>query len=128
MRLLLVSSVVAIAGLALLPYVIPLPGREPWPGRSPFPDGRMVEVCGTRWHLRSWPAGIAARGRVVLIHGFGGSSFSWRLTGPAVADAGFDAIAVDLPPWGYSERRRPQASRRGVPGGACSTGSAGRIR
>lgn len=110
---LLVASAAAIVGLALLPYLIPLPGRQPWPGESPFPNGEMVEACGTRWHVQVWRAGYFARGRALLVHGLGGSSFSWRLTGPALADAGFDAIAVDLPPWGYSERRRPEGEVTG---------------
>lgn len=105
---LLMASAAVIVGMALLPYLIPLPGRLPWPAQSPFPNGEMVEVCGVRWHVQVWRAGSLARGRAVLLHGLGGSSFSWRFTGPALADAGFDAIAVDLPPWGYSERKRPR--------------------
>ncbi|GIX33728.1 MAG: alpha/beta hydrolase [Lysobacterales bacterium] len=102
------ASAAAVLGLALLPYLVPLPEREPWPGASPFPNGEMVEACGIRWHVQVWRAGWFARGRAILLHGLGGSSFSWRYTGPALADAGFDAIAIDLPPWGYSERRKPR--------------------
>jgi len=41
---------------------------------------------------------------VILIHGFGGSTFTWRDTLPALADAGFYAVALDLPPFGLSDK------------------------
>lgn len=44
------------------------------------------------------------RGRALLIHGFGGSSFSWRLIAPALSEMGYYTVAVDLPGFGYSSR------------------------
>jgi len=32
---------------------------------------------------------------VVLVHGFGGSTFNWRYTLPALAEAGYRAVALD---------------------------------
>jgi pimeloyl-ACP methyl ester carboxylesterase len=48
--------------------------------------------------------GEATNSVVMLIHGFGGSTFTWRDTMPALADAGFYAIALDLPPFGLSDK------------------------
>lgn len=48
--------------------------------------------------------GAADAPPVLFVHGFGGSTFSWRLTLGDVAEAGFRAIALDLPPFGLSER------------------------
>jgi pimeloyl-ACP methyl ester carboxylesterase len=48
--------------------------------------------------------GAADAPPVLFVHGFGGSTFSWRLTLDDVAGAGFRAIALDLPPFGFSER------------------------
>lgn len=48
--------------------------------------------------------GAADAPPVLFVHGFGGSTFSWRLTMDDVAQAGFRAIALDLPPFGFSER------------------------
>ncbi len=39
---------------------------------------------------------------VILIHGFGCSSAQWMYTLPALADAGYRAIAIDLPGFGRS--------------------------
>lgn len=41
---------------------------------------------------------------VILIHGFGGSTFTWRDNMPALVEAGFYAVALDLPPFGLSEK------------------------
>lgn len=41
---------------------------------------------------------------VVLIHAAGGWSEVWRKTMDALAHQGFHAIAIDMPPLGYSER------------------------
>jgi pimeloyl-ACP methyl ester carboxylesterase len=42
---------------------------------------------------------------VILIHGFGTSSFLWRNVAPAITDAGHTAYAVDL--FGHGESDRP---------------------
>jgi len=41
---------------------------------------------------------------VVFIHGTGAWSETWRASMDAVVKAGFRAIALDLPPFGFSER------------------------
>ena len=53
---------------------------------------------------------------VVLFHGTAAWSELWRHTSDALAEAGFHVIAVDLPPFGFSDRpgsytRQDQASR-----------------
>jgi pimeloyl-ACP methyl ester carboxylesterase len=40
-----------------------------------------------------------------LIHGFAGSSYSWRELAPRLAQRGHAVLAVDLPGFGYSDRR-----------------------
>lgn len=44
---------------------------------------------------------------VLLIHGTGAWSEIWRGTMQALSDAGFRCIALDLPPFGFSERPVP---------------------
>lgn len=41
---------------------------------------------------------------VLLVHGTGAWSETWRATLTALAAAGFHAVALDLPPFGYSQR------------------------
>lgn len=96
----LVSALVVIAA----PYLIPLP---PLRGGDPADfarhEGRFVNVGGTRIYLEE--AGPPGGPAVVLIHGMGSSSFSWRSTLPALAAAGYHVIAPDLPGFGLSEKR-----------------------
>ncbi len=71
----------------------------------PFPESRFVTVDNVRIHCRLWQSQAArAAGKVLLIHGFGGSTYSWRFVGPAMASWGYFTVAVDLPGFGYSDR------------------------
>lgn len=57
---------------------------------------------GTRTWIQE--AGRPDDPAVLLLHGFGGSTFSWRLTLPALADAGYRAVALDLRGFGLSDK------------------------
>ncbi len=73
----------------------------------PTPDWvhREVAVDGTRWHYVE-----AGEGKpVLLLHGFPEFWCSWRHQIPALAAAGFRAIAPDLP--GYHELNQPAGVR-----------------
>lgn len=49
---------------------------------------------------------------VILIHGFGTSSFLWRNVAPAITEAGHTAYAVDL--FGHGESDRPMDADFGI--------------
>jgi pimeloyl-ACP methyl ester carboxylesterase len=64
---------------------------------------RIIEVNGIRMHLAEQGAGPL----VVLCHGFPESWYSWRHQLPALAAAGFHAVAPDMR--GYGKTDRPEA-------------------
>jgi pimeloyl-ACP methyl ester carboxylesterase len=64
---------------------------------------RTVETNGIRMHLAEAGAGPL----VVLCHGFPESWYSWRHQLPALAEAGFRAVAPDMR--GYGQTDRPAA-------------------
>jgi pimeloyl-ACP methyl ester carboxylesterase len=66
---------------------------------------RTVSVNGIRLHYVETGAGP----RVILLHGFPEFWYSWRHQIPALAAAGFRAIAPDLR--GYNESERPSRVR-----------------
>jgi pimeloyl-ACP methyl ester carboxylesterase len=75
---------------------------------SRFPEGyagcaeRDVRLAdGT--HLRLVESGDVQAPPVLLVHGFGASSYQWRFTLPALAAAGFHVLAPDLPGHGFSQ-------------------------
>src|SRR5581483_2989986 len=62
--------------------------------------GRLVDVDGYRVHVAEEGEGPA----IVLVHGFGGHTVSWRRLMPLLA-RDHRVVAVDLKGFGYSERR-----------------------
>ncbi|GLC33646.1 hypothetical protein PLESTB_000099400 [Pleodorina starrii] len=70
------------------------------------------------WHYWDWEwegqrrkvhyikAGQQGDPVVVLVHGYGASSYHWRYNVPALAEAGYQVFAVDLLGFGYSEKAR----------------------
>lgn len=73
---------------------------------APFPNSRFEALAGVQVHVRHWPARGTAQGcPVLLLHGFGGSTFSFRTLAPALAEAGHPVWALDLPAYGYSARQ-----------------------
>lgn len=108
LKRLAVAALVLLLVLALAPYLVPLVYSErPLPER-PFENSLQVEAGGVRVHAQAWPEASDARpGRCafLLIHGFAGSTFSWRHLAPRLAERGHPVLAIDLPGFGYSERR-----------------------
>jgi pimeloyl-ACP methyl ester carboxylesterase len=82
--------------------------------------GRFVEVGGVPVYSQEFnPQG--ARGTVLLVHGTGAWSGTWFSLLPALQQAGYRVIAIDLPPFGYSGKatdidfsRAAQAERIGA--------------
>ncbi|TAE57903.1 MAG: alpha/beta hydrolase [Bacteroidetes bacterium] len=70
----------------------------------PFDNSQFSTVQGLKLHYRQWQPEGAVRGKVLLVHGFCGSTFSWRKTIPSLLAQGYAVTAVDLPPFGYSDR------------------------
>lgn len=65
-------------------------------------NGQFISVDGVElYYIEAGPADGPA---VMLLHGFGGSTFTWRDTIPALADAGYRVIAYDRPPYGLSQK------------------------
>jgi pimeloyl-ACP methyl ester carboxylesterase len=85
-----------------LPFLIPLPPSGVDAVTLAEPDGFFIEVDGLQTY-------VLARGPedgepVLLLHGWGASTFTWRENIDALAEAGFRAIAFDRPPYGLSAK------------------------
>jgi pimeloyl-ACP methyl ester carboxylesterase len=72
------------------------------PGAYAPAGGQMRTVAGTRTYVID--QGPREGQAVVLIHGFGGSTFTWRDTVPALAASGYRVIALDLRGFGLSDK------------------------
>ncbi|HET6811050.1 MAG TPA: alpha/beta hydrolase [Acidimicrobiales bacterium] len=78
---------------------------ESTPGRGTDPDQRhhVLDAGGTRIHAVEQGSGPL----VLLVHGFPESWYSWRNQLPALARAGFRAVAIDVR--GYGRSAKPPA-------------------
>lgn len=71
-----------------------------------FDNSAFILVDDVQLHYRIWqnyPHNYFAN--ILLIHGLGGSTYSWRLVGSELARSGFQVLAVDLPGFGLSQRK-----------------------
>jgi pimeloyl-ACP methyl ester carboxylesterase len=105
-----VKVVVTIVGvlvllLAIGPLVVPIPpleGTVP-PQTLADPDSQFVEVQGVTLHVKAEGEGEPP---LVLLHGFGASTYSWReVMAPLAEDA--RVVAFDRPAFGLTERPLP---------------------
>ena len=77
-----------------------------WPNRE---ASRFVEAAGMRWHVQVMGNGPA----ILLLHGTGASTHSWRDVMPRLASA-FTVVAPDLPGHGFTTR--PTKASLSLPG------------
>lgn len=84
-------------------------GRD-WPNRE---SSRFVQAAGLRWHVQQAGAGPV----LLLVHGTGAATHSWRGLVPLLAEC-FTIVAPDLPGHGFTES--PPAPRLSLPGMAAA--------
>lgn len=77
------------------------PPRD-WPNRE---ASRLVTAAGIRWHVQVMGSGPA----VLLLHGTGAATHSWRALAPLLAQ-NFTVVAPDLPGHGFTGRLPGRAS------------------
>lgn len=70
-----------------------------WPHRE---RSRFVQAAGLRWHVQHWPAPAPHSATVLLLHGTGASSHSWRDVAPLLAGH-MQVINLDLPGHAFTE-------------------------
>ena len=84
-----------------------------WPNRG---ASRFVQAGGLRWHVQEFGAGPS----LLLVHGTGAATHSWRALAPLLAQR-FRVLAPDLPGHGFTESA--EADRMSLPGMADSLGA-----
>jgi pimeloyl-ACP methyl ester carboxylesterase len=97
-----VFILVLLVTLAAFTFDLATTGRER-PTTALY-RGPFVRVGGTLLAYRTW----GGRGSsIVLLGGAAEPSWVWHAVGPLLARAGHRVFALDLPPFGYSERSGP---------------------
>ena len=80
-------------------------GRD-WPNRE---ASQFVRASGMRWHVQQMGAGPV----LLLLHGTGAATHSWRSLAPLLANR-FTVVAPDLPGHGFTQA--PPSHRLSLPG------------
>jgi magnesium chelatase accessory protein len=75
---------------------------QQWPHHE---RSRFVVVGGQCWHVQQWPAPSPKARQLLLLHGTGASTHSWRSLAPLLARRA-GVVAVDLPGHGFSDSAR----------------------
>ena len=74
-------------------------------GYAPYENSEFAIVDGVVVHYRSWLPPGGSGPPALLVHGLGASTFSFREISSWLAEEGYTVVAVDVPPFGYSDRR-----------------------
>jgi pimeloyl-ACP methyl ester carboxylesterase len=73
--------------------------------KKPYTNSVFSKSQGVLIHYRTWPVAEDQRkGSVLFLHGFSGSTFSWEKTAPLLQKEGFEVVAADIPPFGFSDK------------------------
>jgi len=104
-KTLLIIALVLYVLIWLVPHVMPV---KPDPmDEKPYSNSQFTRVDEVKVHYRYWASEAdGTLGNLMLIHGFGGSTYSWRNNILALTEAGYNVLTIDLPAFGYSDRSK----------------------
>ena len=88
----------------ILPYFIPREFDRAIPEKPYANSAFFTTQDGVRLHAQIFEPEGTMLGKIVMIHGLGASSFSYRNNAPYFAKLGYLVVVVDLPAFGYSSK------------------------
>ena len=103
-RIACITFVIFILFLTL-PYLIPITSYKEHKPEPVFDNSELFQSGGITIHYRIWtPDSSETAGKILLIHGLGGSTYSWEKNTKDLKNAGYFIVAADLPGFGFSSR------------------------
>jgi pimeloyl-ACP methyl ester carboxylesterase len=89
--------------VCVLPYLIPLgePQADISPDELVSEHGRFLDINGVSIYVEEQNP-QSGQATIVLIHGLGGSTFSWRNNAPFFAAQGYRVVSLDMKGFGLS--------------------------
>lgn len=99
-----------VAGILFLcltvPFLIPVSKASKNDQIKHFENSKYTSVDGVIIHYRVWqnPDSLNSDRWILLLHGMGGSTYSWVNNAQVFCDSGYNVVAVDIPPFGYSDK------------------------
>jgi pimeloyl-ACP methyl ester carboxylesterase len=91
--------------VCVLPYLIPVGQTQPdiSPDDLVGEHGRFLDVDGVRIYVEDQNP-QSSQATLVFIHGFGGSTFSWRHNAPFFHAQGYRVVSLDMKGFGLSHK------------------------
>ncbi len=71
---------------------------------KPFENSQFFEYGDYSVHYRIFKAQGTYKGRIMMLHGFGCSTYSWEPMAKQLSAAGYECVLADLPGFGYTTR------------------------
>jgi pimeloyl-ACP methyl ester carboxylesterase len=99
-------AVLALVFVAcVLPYLIPLgePHAQISPDELVSKHGRFLDIDGASIYVEEQNP-ESTQATIVFVHGFGGSTFSWRHSVPFFAGQGYRVVSLDMKGFGLSHK------------------------
>lgn len=97
---------VLLVAFIIVPYFIVRDGNQEIPAQ-PFTNSLFVRTSsGIRIHTRIYEPTRPIIGKIMLVHGLGGSTYSYEENAPFLASLGYFVVTVDLPAFGFSSKQR----------------------
>jgi pimeloyl-ACP methyl ester carboxylesterase len=91
--------------LMILPYFFSIEQRELPLNYKPYSNSEFYTSHNTRIHYQTWkPDNDSIKNHIVFIHGFSGSTFSFRNNIDTLVNNGNEVVAIDMPAFGYSDK------------------------
>jgi triacylglycerol esterase/lipase EstA (alpha/beta hydrolase family) len=91
--------------LMILPYFFSIEQRELPSDYKPYTNSEFITSYNTRIHYQTWkPNTDSIKNYIVLIHGFSGSSFSFRKNIDTLVRNNNVVVTIDMPAFGYSDK------------------------
>lgn len=101
-----ISLLVLFTIASFTPYLIPIKLYEV-NSDNPFEDSKFININNTKIHYRTkTPDNIDIAKKVLMVHGLGGSTYSWRNNVETLRSNGYLVVVVDLPGFGYSDKSK----------------------
>ncbi|MBR0113227.1 MAG: alpha/beta hydrolase [Clostridia bacterium] len=73
---------------------------------KPYEDSRFFSLGDYDIHYRIIPAQGETKGRILMLHGFMCSTYSWRNMAKEMSALGYECVLADLPDFGFSTREK----------------------
>lgn len=105
-KIILVLLIFACLTLAFVPFIVPVPEQEGLVSEQEFvdADSKFIQINNVNIHYKESGSGETT---FILLHPFGGSTYSWREVMDNFAQYG-RVIAYDRPAFGLTERPMPE--------------------